>query len=159
MTTPGGGFQAGCHPTTPVLRAGSTGTDSSSGIGLPTAQPISTIRIRWARSACGPTSAGGAGSSYASLPWGDGYTATIGLAGADQDNEHFAGMEQDENTSNVPMSEHAQFRQYSFLQGRWLAPDPYMGSYDPTNPQSMNRYAYVLNNPLSFHRSTRSATR
>jgi hypothetical protein len=37
------------------------------------------------------------------------------------------------------MSEHAQFRQYSFLQGRWLAPDPYMGSYDPTNPQSMNR--------------------
>ena len=92
----------------------------------------------------------GAGSSYASLPWGDGYSATIGLAGADQDNEHFAGMEQDENTSNVPMSEHAQFRQYSFLQGRWLAPDPYMGSYDPTNPQSMNRYAYVLNNPLSF---------
>ena len=92
----------------------------------------------------------GAGSSYASLPWGDGYSATIGLAGADQDNEHFAGMEQDENTSNVPMSEHAQFRQYSFLQGRWLAPDPDMGSYDPTNPQSLNRYAYVLNNPLSF---------
>ena len=59
-------------------------------------------------------------------------------------------MEQDENTSNVPMSEHAQFRQYSFLQGRWLAPDPYMGSYDLSNPQSMNRYAYVLNNPLSF---------
>ena len=91
----------------------------------------------------------GAGSSYASLPWGDGYAATIGLAGADQDNEHFAGMEQDENTSNVPMSEHAQFRQYSFLQGRWLAPDPSMGSYDLSNPQSLNRYAYVLNNPTS----------
>jgi hypothetical protein len=29
-------------------------------------------------------------------------------------------------------------------------PDPYMGSYDLTNPQSLNRYAYVLNNPLSF---------
>jgi hypothetical protein len=25
-----------------------------------------------------------------------------------------------------------------------------MGSYDATNPQSMNRYAYVLNNPMSF---------
>ena len=25
-----------------------------------------------------------------------------------------------------------------------------MGSYDLTNPQSMNRYAYVLNNPLSL---------
>ncbi len=24
------------------------------------------------------------------------------------------------------------------------------GSYDPTNPQSLNRYSYVLNNPLSF---------
>ena len=37
-------------PNNTVLRAGSTGTDSSSGIGLPTEQPISTIRIRWERS-------------------------------------------------------------------------------------------------------------
>jgi hypothetical protein len=29
-------------------------------------------------------------------------------------------------------------------------PDSYMGSYDLTNPQSMNRYAYALNNPVSF---------
>ena len=30
-----------------------------------------------------------------------------------------------------------------------MSPDPYDGSYDITNPQSLNRYSYVLNNPLS----------
>jgi hypothetical protein len=30
-----------------------------------------------------------------------------------------------------------------------MSPDPYGGSYDSGNPQSMNRYAYVLNNPLA----------
>jgi RHS repeat-associated protein len=34
-------------------------------------------------------------------------------------------------------------------QGRWLSPDPAsQGSFDPSNPQNWNRYAYVLNNPL-----------
>ncbi len=32
--------------------------------------------------------------------------------------------------------------------GRWLSPDPVAG--DVTNPQSLNRYAYVLNNPTSL---------
>lgn len=36
------------------------------------------------------------------------------------------------------------------MAGRWFSPDPYSGSYDPLNPQTMNRYAYVLNNPLMF---------
>jgi hypothetical protein len=31
-----------------------------------------------------------------------------------------------------------------------MSPDPYDGSYDATNPQSLNRYSYVLNNPLSL---------
>ena len=34
--------------------------------------------------------------------------------------------------------------------GRFLSPDPYLGSMDVTNPQSMNRYAYVVNNPLNL---------
>jgi RHS repeat-associated protein len=88
---------------------------------------------------------GTAGSTYLSLPWGDGYTATVNTSGADQDNLHFAGLEHDEESG----TEHAQFRNYASAQGRWLAPDPYMGSYDLMNPQSMNRYAYVLNNPTS----------
>ena len=32
--------------------------------------------------------------------------------------------------------------------GRWLSPDPLGG--DVTNPQSLNRYPYVLNNPTTF---------
>ena len=39
-------------------------------------------------------------------------------------------------------------RQYSNNQGRWLTPDPLGG--DVTNPQSLNRYAYVLNNPATL---------
>jgi RHS repeat-associated protein len=90
--------------------------------------------------------AGSAGSSYISLPWGDGYTATVNASGSDQDNEHYAGLERDAESG----TEHAQFRNYASAQGRWLSPDPYMGSYDLTNPQSMNRYAYALNNPTSM---------
>jgi RHS repeat-associated protein len=40
------------------------------------------------------------------------------------------------------------FRHYSFILGRWLSPDPLGGHI--TNPQSFNRYAYVLNNPTSL---------
>jgi RHS repeat-associated protein len=39
-------------------------------------------------------------------------------------------------------------RSYSPAQGRWLRPDPLAG--DITNPQSLNRYAYVLNNPTGL---------
>jgi RHS repeat-associated protein len=90
--------------------------------------------------------AGSVGSSYVSLPWGDGYTATVNSSGADQDNAHFADLERDAESG----TEHAQFRNYTSAQGRWLSPDPYSGSYDASNPQSMNRYGYVLNNPTSF---------
>jgi RHS repeat-associated protein len=89
---------------------------------------------------------GAVGSKYTSLPCGDGYTATINTSGADQDNGHYAGLDRDAESG----TEHAQFRNYASAQGRWLAPDPYMGSYDLTNPQSMNRYAYALNNPTSL---------
>jgi RHS repeat-associated protein len=42
------------------------------------------------------------------------------------------------------------FREYS-MQGRWASPDPAgLGAVDPTNPQSWNRYAYVLNNPTNL---------
>jgi len=40
------------------------------------------------------------------------------------------------------------FREYSYGQGRWLSPDPDAG--DISNPQSLNRYAYVTNNPLAL---------
>jgi RHS repeat-associated protein len=93
---------------------------------------------------------GALAATFTSLPYGDASSAVIGGYGPDQDNSIFAGMDLDTNTSGAPLSDHAQFRNYSFTQGRWLAPDPYAGSYDFTNPQSFNRYAYVLNNPLTL---------
>jgi RHS repeat-associated protein len=43
------------------------------------------------------------------------------------------------------------FRKYNPTQGRWLSPDPEgLGAVNPSNPQSWNRYAYVMNNPMSL---------
>jgi RHS repeat-associated protein len=39
-------------------------------------------------------------------------------------------------------------RRYTQSASRWFTPDPLGG--DVTNPQSLNRYAYVLNNPTSL---------
>ena len=59
-------------------------------------------------------------------------------------NYKFTGMERDAESGN----DHTQFRQYIPNLGRWLSPDPLGG--DITNPQSLNRYAYVLNNPTNL---------
>ena len=74
------------------------------------------------------------------LPFGQLMSSTT------NDSFQFTGLEQDTENS----SDHAWFRNLSTEQSRWLRPDPYLGSYDIANPQSLNRYAYVLNNPLSF---------
>jgi hypothetical protein len=42
----------------------------------------------------------------------------------------------------------APFRFYASSLGRWHSPDPLAG--DITNPQSLNRYPYVLNNPATL---------
>ena len=80
-------------------------------------------------------------ATYQSLPWGDGFSAS----GADDDPYHFAGLDQDASSLD-----HAQYREYFNMAGRWMSPDPYGGSYDFANPQSFNRYAYVNGRPLSF---------
>jgi RHS repeat-associated protein len=61
----------------------------------------------------------------------------------------FTGQQQD----TVPGSGLYDFlyREYSAVQGRWNSPDPAgFGAADPSNPQSWNRYAYALNNPLRY---------
>jgi RHS repeat-associated protein len=80
--------------------------------------------------------------SISSLPWADDHTPS----GDNGDQHDFAGMERDLEDN----SEHAQYRQFSTNLGRWQSPDPYLGSYDLNNPQSMNRYSYALNNPASL---------
>ncbi|MBB5345863.1 RHS repeat protein [Tunturibacter empetritectus] len=85
-------------------------------------------------------------SSYPSLPWGDGFTSPSTPPYSNQDTLQYAQLDHDSESG----TEHAQFRQYSSTWGRWMSPDPYDGSYDATNPQSLNRYSYVLNGPLTF---------
>jgi RHS repeat-associated protein len=87
------------------------------------------------------TSSGAVEGKYTSLPWGDGQSTS----GTDTDPNHYAMLDHDSESD----TDHAQFRQYSNVQGRFMAPDPYDGSYDASNPQSMNRYVYAMNNPLS----------
>ena len=62
----------------------------------------------------------------------------------DSVNQKFTGQERDPDT-NI---DYFKARYYGSLLGRFTSPDPYAGSMDVTNPQSFNRYAYVLGNPL-----------
>jgi len=80
--------------------------------------------------------------SIASLPWADDHTPS----GDNGDQHDFALMDRDLEDN----SEHAQYRQFSTNVGRWMSPDLYAGSYDLTNPQSFNRYAYALNDPANL---------
>jgi len=42
-------------------------------------------------------------------------------------------------------------REYRTAHGRWTQPDPAgLGAVDPTNPQTWNRYANVVNNPMAM---------
>ncbi len=85
---------------------------------------------------------GTAEGTFSSLSFGDAYSAPSG----DTDPSHYTGLDQDTETGNS----HAMFRDYNPGTGTWMRPDPYFGSYDTSNPQSMNRYAYVLNQSLSL---------
>jgi RHS repeat-associated protein len=59
----------------------------------------------------------------------------------------FTGQNQDTVTGTYDFL----YREYNPTQGRWISPDPAgLNAMDPTNPQSFNRYAYVINNPLSI---------
>ncbi len=81
---------------------------------------------------------GSTNAKLTDLPFGDNASGT-------SDQPRFAQLDRDPDSNY-----HAQFREYSPNQGRWMSPDPYSGSYDGSNPQSFDRYAYVLNNPLFY---------
>jgi len=55
---------------------------------------------------------------------------------------HFTGKERDAESGN----DYFEARYFGSSMGRFLSPDPLGGSL--ANPQSLNRYAYALNNPL-----------
>jgi RHS repeat-associated protein len=74
------------------------------------------------------------------------------ISGASTTTHKFTSDERDSETASSPGAnnglDHTWFRQYSPLLGRWITPDPFAGYID--NPQSLNRYSYVLNSPTTF---------
>ncbi|MFL6207437.1 MAG: RHS repeat domain-containing protein [Pyrinomonadaceae bacterium] len=60
--------------------------------------------------------------------------------------QKFTGYERETETG----LDYAQARYYASVQGRFTSADPLASSAKPTHPQTWNRYAYGLNNPLRF---------
>ena len=80
---------------------------------------------------------------YTSLPWGDGLSSG---GSSFHTTSQYTGKEYDPESGLY----HFPARQYAPVQGRWLTPDPAgISAMSLDSPQSWNRYAYVLNNPLS----------
>jgi RHS repeat-associated protein len=65
------------------------------------------------------------------------------MSGTVTDNFRFAGMEWDSEDG----LNHTLYRQYTSAQGRWETPDPKRGG--ASNPQSLDLYAYVRDNPTN----------
>jgi RHS repeat-associated protein len=78
------------------------------------------------------------------MPGGAGYTECVCNAAGESVGENNRGTWRDTETSFDP----TRYHMYGSNQGRWLSPDP-LGR-DVANPQSLNRYAYVLNNPATL---------
>jgi RHS repeat-associated protein len=115
-------------------------TYDAGGLHFHLADPLGTRRLQ--------TSAAGVPElDCQSLPFGDQqYCFTDPNAPASADDAsplHYAGLEADPESG----LDAAMYRQYQPALGRWQSPDPYSGSYDWSDPQSLNRYAYVSNRP------------
>jgi RHS repeat-associated protein len=75
---------------------------------------------------------------------GTGGRTTAQGYGGDNVRQKFTGYESDSETG----LNFAQARYHSPIQGRFVGADPLLSSGKPVDPQSWNRYTYVLNNPL-----------
>jgi RHS repeat-associated protein len=82
--------------------------------------------------------------SGAYAPFGEAY-AEAGTA-----DRSFTGQSQDTSAGSTVGLYDFVFREYAQY-GRWISPDPAgLAAVDITNPQSWNRYAYVLNGPTNL---------
>jgi len=85
-------------------------------------------------------------------PFGEELSAGVGIRSAslgygdDSIRQKFTGYERDGETD----LDFAEARYFSSKQGRFTSTDPLLDSAEPYQPQSWNRYAYVLNNPLLY---------
>jgi RHS repeat-associated protein len=87
-------------------------------------------------------SAGTVTSTIELDPWGANTNRSINSA---SQTHRFTSYEHDSDGG-----EDAMMRRYASSLSRFSQPDPYDGSYDLTEPQSFNRYAYVQNDPVNF---------
>jgi RHS repeat-associated protein len=83
---------------------------------------------------------GGTNDSMDFLPYGE------QIAGNSGTNYKFTGQERDSESG----LDYFKARHYASRFGSFMTPDPLgMGAADLMNPQSLNQYAYVMNNPLN----------
>ena len=87
------------------------------------------------------------------LPFGEelgagvgGRTQAQGYSASDGVRQHFSQKERDNETGLA----YSINRYYSSTQGRFTSVDPLGASAIVSDPQSFNRYTYVLNNPLKY---------
>ena len=92
--------------------------------------------------------ANGCVSTYTGMPFGGGLTSNGNCT--DPTEHHFTGKEHDAETGN----DYFAARYYNSAMGRWMSPD-WSAKEEPVpyakldNPQTLNLYQYVGNNPLS----------
>ena len=75
-----------------------------------------------------------------------GRTSAQGYGEEDEIRKGYTGYEKDEESG----LEFAQARYYNSTHGRFTSVDPLMASANVKNPQTFNRYCYVLNSPYKF---------
>ncbi|MGB7068229.1 MAG: RHS repeat-associated core domain-containing protein, partial [Pyrinomonadaceae bacterium] len=73
-------------------------------------------------------------------------TSSLGYTGGGELRKGYTGYEKDEESG----LDFAQARYYSSTHGRYTSVDPLTASASIRNPQTFNRYSYVLNSPYKF---------
>ena len=118
--------------------------DSADGTQYMTADRLGSLRVV-------TDDAGGVDARHDYKPFGQelqagvgGRTTGMGFV-TDTARKKFTGYERDKDTG----LDFAQARYYSPTLGRFTSVDPLMASGSTDNPQSFNRYTYVLNNPVN----------
>ena len=117
---------------------------SSNGTQYATGDPLGSPRVI-------TNSTGSIVSRHDYMPFGEeldvsvgGRTSGMGFGGADGLRQKFTSKERD-NESGLHFFG---ARYYSAIEGRFTSVDPLRASAHPSNPQTWNRYSYVINRPI-----------
>jgi RHS repeat-associated protein len=125
------------------LPGGSVYSQNGGATGIQLADWLGTIRAFYSLS-------GGYSRSGAHAPFGEAYGYQGGYPTGFAGQGGMGWGEGDDGSMNNTTYYFPE-RQYRSSQGRWLSPDPAgLVAANPSNPQSWNRYAYALNNPLRY---------